>query len=236
MVNQSKIAVMQPYIFPYIGYFQLIKTADVFVFYNDVNFIVRGWINRNRILNNNNAYFFTIGCKKISQNKRICDTELYFKQKQKIKLLNTIYHNYSRAPFFEPVYNIFKETINSSVSYIDELAISSVKNICQFLSIKTVFKSSKNLYGNDDLKGPERLIDICLKEKKSEYINLIGAKNIYKKEYFIKRGIKLKFLKSNLCSYSQFKSPFVPMLSIIDVLMFNGSKKTKMLLSKYELI
>ena len=236
MINHSKIAVMQPYIFPYIGYFQLIKTTDIFVFYNDVNFIVRGWINRNRILNNNNEYFFTIGCEKISQNKRICDTKLHFKQKQKTKLLNTIYHNYSKAPFFEPVYNIFKETINSSVDFIADLAISSVKNICQFLSIKTVFKSSENLYGNHDLRGPDRLIDICLKENKSVYINLIGAKNIYNKEYFIQRGIELKFLKSNLFSYSQFKSPFIPMLSIIDVLMFNGRDKTNMFLSKYELI
>ena len=227
---------MQPYIFPYIGYFQLIKATDVFVFYNDTNFKVRGWINRNRILCNNNEYVFTIGCEKISQNKRICDTKLHFKKKQKKKLLDTIYLNYKKAPYFEPIYDIFYKTINSDVTFIDELAISSVKNICQFLALKKTFKISKNLYSNDNLKGENRLIDICTKEKISKYINLIGGQDIYDKEYFLEKGIELSFLKSNPLSYVQFKSPFIPFLSIIDVLMFNNKHQTISFLNQYKLI
>ncbi len=85
-----KIAIMQPYIFPYIGYFQLIHAADVFVFYDDVNYINRGWINRNRILLNGKDQLFTIPCKEASQNKLIKDIEVLADKKAFQKMLTTM--------------------------------------------------------------------------------------------------------------------------------------------------
>ena len=173
------IAIMQPYVLPYIGYFQLVAAVDKFVFYNDVNFIKKGWIHRNRILLNGHDYLFTISCSEVSQNKRICDTKLAFDLKEKNKLLLTITQAYKKAPFFEAVFPVLEKILLKEYAFIDELAIQSVKEVSTYLHLNTAFEESKNRYGNEELKKADRLIDICLKEKITSYINPSGGQEIY---------------------------------------------------------
>jgi hypothetical protein len=215
------IAIMQPYTFPYIGYFQLIHASDVFVFYDDVNFINRGWINRNRILLNGKDHLFTIPCSDASQNKLINEVALQDDEKAIQKLLSTFKQAYSKAPYFKDVYSMLEDTLLAGSKTIAALAIKSVTNICKYLELERTLKISSEEYDNRELKKADRLIDICHREGITHYINAAGGKEIYTKEYFGERGISLNFLNSVKQEYKQFNNPFVPWLSVIDVLMFN---------------
>jgi len=220
-----RIAIMQPYIFPFIGYFQLVYAADVFVFYDDVNFINKGWINRNRILVNNKDQLFTIPCKDASQNKLIKDIELLNDPKAMQKLLATIKMAYGKAPYFNDVYKLLEQTLSIAEGMtISQLAIRSIVNTCSYLGIQKTFKLSSETYTNQELKKGDRLIDICHIEGIPNYINAIGGKAIYTKEYFGEKGIDLSFLVPGCAEYPQLKGPFVPWLSMIDVLMFNSKE------------
>ena len=234
----KSIAVMQPYIFPYLGYFQLIASVDKFVFYDDVNFIKKGWINRNRILVNGSDYTFTVPLQKMSQNNLIFETyiknEVYNDWKN--KFLQTVELNYKKAPEFPKVYSMLTNFFEYEYVSISEIAIESIKLVSEYLELTTEFIVSSKTYSNKGLERQERLIDICKKEQKYHYINALGGQELYKKIDFINQGIKLDFLKSLPIQYKQFNNTFVPWLSIIDVLMFNSISDVNNMLKHYELI
>lgn len=232
-----KVAIMQPYIFPYIGYFQLIHAVDVFVFYDDVNFIKRGWINRNRILVNGKESLFTIAVSKASQNKLINEIKILENTKSKDHLLRTLEYNYRKAPYFEVVFNLVKEVINTSSNLISDLAINSVKLVSSYLEIDTLFEISSEKYSETKGMGKsERLITIVKREGSIDYINPSGGVELYDKLDFKKKGVNLQFIQNKLEAYSQFENESVIGLSIIDVLMFNSVEDSKRLIEKYKLI
>lgn len=243
------IAIMQPYVFPYIGYFQLVFASDVFVFYDDVNFINRGWIHRNRILLNGKDHMITIPCRDASQNKLIKDIDTLDDPKAIQKILATIRAAYGKAPFFAGVYPIIEQTLTAmrmpvlhpeptsafpmfsmnvaeknAPPTIADVAVESVLNICAYLGINRTFKRSSEHYNNRELKKADRLIDICHLEGITHYINASGGKEIYTKEYYNEKGIQLDFLNAKLYEYPQFGNSFVPWLSMIDILMFNAKE------------
>lgn len=232
-----KVAIMQPYIFPHIGYFQLINEVETFVFYDDVNFIKRGWINRNKILINGNKSLITFPCLKVSQNKEIREIEIDLSDIAYKNFLKTIYYSYKKAPFFDKVYSIIVECLESDSKTISELAILSVQKTCNYLEIKTNLELSSQKYAHTkELGKAERLIEIVKENKATQYINAIGGQKLYTKEYFKSLGVDLFFLNPNTLTYKQFDNPFVPNLSIIDVMMFNSVEEVKLMLNNYELI
>ena len=232
------LAIMQPYIFPYLGYFQLVQAVDKFVFYDDVNFIKQGWINRNNILLNGSPHLFTIPLEKQSPNNLInevfINASLYKRWKE--KFYKTLEQAYVKAPYYKPVLKLVKGTLETPASGIGDLAKNTVISICGYLGMETEFLWSSSVYQNNDLKSAARVLDICEKEKASRYINAIGGQDLYDKMEFKANGIELSFLKSELVSYPQFKKEFVPYLSIIDVLMFNNSEMVSGHLESYKLI
>lgn len=232
------IAIMQPYLFPYIGYFQLIKAVDKFVFYDDVNFIKRGWINRNRILVSGKDFMFTVPLQKTSQNNLILNS--YIKQEAynewRDKLYVTIDLNYKKAPYFDDAFRIITNVLNQNTTSISELAIESIKQVSEYLELNTLFIKSSETYNNRSLERQERLIAICKSENASHYVNAIGGQELYTKESFEKENIKLNFIKPLPIEYKQFNNDFVPWLSIIDVLMFNSKEEIKLMLNSYKLI
>ncbi len=232
-----KLAIMQPYIFPYIGYFQLINAVDKFVIYDDVNYINKGWINRNKILVNNNETLFTIPLHKASQNKKIKEIEINYTQKGINKFIKTIQNSYSKTPNYSKV-SAFVESILLHKTYnnISELNTYSIKQICNYLNITTPIIESSSIYENEKLKAQYRILDICKKEKATVYINPIGGKEIYDKSLFEEQNIDLFFIKSEPVIYSQYKENFVPFLSIIDIMMFNSKETIQHFLSKYQLL
>lgn len=230
----NSIAIMQPYIFPYIGYFQLINEVDKFVFYDDVNFIKRGWINRNKVLINNKAKYFTIPCINASQNRLINDVKHGLNDKTKGKLLNKIKFSYNKAPQFDEVYPIIERVLNNDSSYISDIAIASIKECSNYLEINCEFGKSSQIHHKPNLSAADRLIDITKGESFSNYVNPIGGKDLYTKDYFRTQGVDLFFLKTQSIQYEQYEGEFVPWLSIIDIMMFNTIEEVKRMLEKYK--
>lgn len=230
------LGIMQPYLFPYIGYFQLIKAVDKFVIYDDVNYINRGWINRNRILVGGEAFQFTVPLKDASQNKMIHEIEIIKDDSWKKKLLKTIQQSYQKAPHFQEVYTLLQAIINQEHKTIAALNLVALVKICEYIKLSTEIVSSSTIYQNSELKASERILDICRQEKVDGYINAIGGMELYDKNKFEAAGIKLNFIKSLPVSYRQVKNAFIPWLSIIDILMFNDYNDISGFLDQYELI
>jgi len=231
-----KLAIMQPYFFPYIGYFQLINAVDKFIFYDDVNYIKRGWINRNRILVNGAAKLITVPCEKASQNKLINDVRVGLNGKSKSKLLETFHRAYGKAPYFNKIFPLVQETLNAKVHNIGELAARSIEEVCIYLGIETEIIPTSSIFNNRELEKADRLINICALSGCQDYINSIGGIDIYDKIYFKKKGINLHFLKSEYIQYKQFGNDFVPWLSIIDVLMFDSKFQVNRFLGAYQIV
>jgi len=230
-----RLAIMQPYIFPYIGYYQLIAAVDKFVVYDDVNFINRGWINRNNILINEKAGLFSIPLKNASQNRLINEIELMNESGWQAKFLKTAEHAYKKAPYFQTVFPLISNIIGNSSTHINQLAYLSIRSVCDYLKINTSFVQSSVQYKNNHLKAQNRILDICKIEKAGQYINPIGGIEIYSRELFEAAGVKINFLRTSGVKYKQFSNEFVPNLSIIDVLMFNDVEETDRLLSQFQL-
>lgn len=228
-----RVAIMQPYLFPYIGYFQLINAVDTFVIYDDVNYINRGWINRNNILINNEKKLFTISLKEASQNKLINEIEICDDFQ---KFLKTLRLNYSKAPFLDDVYPLIEKITSFENKRLSDFTLNSLIEIILYLNIKKEFILSSNLLKKNFLKGQDKIINICETLNATTYVNAIGGNELYNKDIFLKHNIKLLFIKTELISYKQFNNEFVPWLSIIDLLMFNSKEKIKSMLNQYELI
>ncbi len=231
-----KLAVMQPYLFPYIGYFQLMNAADRFVIYDDVNFIKKGWINRNNILVNGKANLFTVPLKNASQNKLISESEISEISEWKKDLLRTIELSYRKAPCFEEVFELIIRIINNDETNISGYIYYSLEQVNRFLNIDTEIVRSSSIYQNRLLKQQKRIIDICKKENAREYINPIGGLELYSKKLFKENEIDLYFIKTNEIVYRQFNNEFSGSLSIIDVMMFNPKDQINEFLNDYELI
>ncbi len=227
------LAIMQPYLFPYIGYFQLLNAVDKFVIYDDVAFINRGWINRNSILNNGKAQLFTVPLKEASQNKLIHEISIDTDQKWRDKLLKTIQQTYKKAPHFAAVFPLVEAIFLQQESNISTYIYQSITTICEYISISTPLVESSQIYNNQHLKAQERILDICLQEKANHYINPIGGRELYSKELFAEHGIQLNFIRSEKVEYVQFNNEFVPWLSIIDIMMFNSKEEIQKLLKTY---
>ena len=230
-----KLAIMQPYFFPYIGYFQLMNVVDKFVVYDDVNFINRGWINRNQILVNGKEHMFTVPLKNASQNNMIKDIELAVDEMWKRKFLKTLEHAYKKAPLFNETFALVKEVVDTKSSFLREWHLKSFTLIKNYLGINTTLVETSTKYNNRNLKGQERILDICIEEYADQYINLIGGLNLYNKQLFLNNGIKLNFLETQELNYNQFSSEFIPWLSIIDVMMFSTLDKINNNLTLYKI-
>jgi hypothetical protein len=231
----KKIAIMQPYIFPYLGYWQLMKAVDVFVIFDDVNFIKKGWIHRNNILVSGQKNLFTLPLQKASQNKKINEINLSETENWQEKLLRSIFLAYKKAPMFDEVYTLIEKILNHSEKNLALFLGNQLKQVNDYLGIQTELISSEK-YGNHELKGQNRILDICRKESASHYVNPIGGQELYDHASFEARNMSLSFLKTSPFEYKQFKNDFVPWLSIIDILMFNDKETVHQALDAYELI
>jgi len=211
-----KLAVMQPYLFPYIGYFQLIFESDLFLIYDDVTFIKQGYINRNRILSPNGPTRFTVPVPGASSNKLISDLEF---SDNTTKVLKTIEQSYSKAPFFTHIFPLIHDTLKYRDRSISSVCLQSYQTILSYLNIERSFNKTSELDYNRSLSAQNRLISLCHHFDASCYINTTGGINLYSKEDFIQKGITLNFISPLPIKYKQGVSNFTPNLSIIDILM-----------------
>ena len=231
-----KIGIMQPYFFPYLGYWQTLFAVDKYVIYDDVNYIKNGWINRNNILLNGNKFLITLPLDKASPFLPISQIKITPNTVQKQKLLKTIESAYKKAPYFEKIYPIVREVILDESLLISNALIKQFNRVCEYLNIKTELIVSSQLAKNTNLSGQEKVIHICKLLGGDQYINAIGGQELYSFEDFSKEGITLSFMKTNFTEYKQFKNEFVPGLSILDILMFNSPNDVLKMLNNFELI
>lgn len=212
------------------------NAVDKFVVLDDVNYINKGWINRNNILINGKGNLFTIPLKEASQNKLIREIEILNEQKWKDKLFRTIEQNYKKSPSYHLFSPCLSEILYFESTNLSDYIYFSLCKINEYLGIKTEIIPSSEKYKNLDLKAQSKIIDICLKESAGTYINPIGGVELYDKIEFKKNNLELLFLKSNSIQYKQFNNEFVPWLSIIDVIMFNSKDQIKNYLEDYTLL
>lgn len=231
-----KLGIMQPYFFPYIGYWQLINAVDKYVIYDDVNFIKGGWINRNKILMNGEAKMINIQMQGSSPNKLINEIEVSENQIHNRKLLKSIESCYKKAPYYLIAFPIIKDIITHKEKNLAKYLQYSIQKVCEYLDIKTDIVISSTIDKNNELKGEEKVIEICKLLGATEYYNAIGGMELYSYEDFSSKDLKLRFLKTSEIKYEQFNNEFVSNLSIIDLLMFNSKENVKSMLNKFELL
>lgn len=227
---------MQPYFFPYLGYWQLLNAVDKYVIYDDVHYIKGGWINRNRILINGQAKFFNIQLKDASPNKKINEVSLVNDEVVKRKMLSSLEMSYKKAPYFNEVFPILSDIIMQEEGNLAKYLVYLHQKICDYLDIDTELIVSSEMQKQNELKGKAKVLHICELLGATDYYNAIGGQELYDYESFHEHNIQLNFVKSNLTEYKQFKNEFVPGLSIIDILMFNSKEQVKEMLNDFELV
>lgn len=224
----------QPYFLPYIGYWQLMNAADLFIIADDYQYIRRGWINRNRILCNGKEKWLSVSLQKTSVTANINEIEIT--NDQFTKQLNCIKEYYSKAPFFSDGYSLMEEIFSCEEKNLAKFLISSIKVIQNYLDIHTPLVCSSEIEGNNRFRGQNRIFDFCRRFDADICLNAKGGQTLYSFKDFREQGVQLKFLSCNSIVYKQFENPFVPNLSILDVIMFNSREKVIKLLDEYSFI
>jgi hypothetical protein len=230
-----KIGIMQPYFFPYIGYFQLIQSVDVFVIYDNIKYTKKGWINRNRMLQNGKDVMFSLPLKNNSDLLNVWERELATEFNCD-KLLNQIKGAYRSAPYFEQTLPLVESVVRYEDKNLFRFLHNSIVAICKYLVIDTEIRVSSKIAIDHSLKNQDKVLALCEALGASTYVNAIGGMDLYSKETFREKSIELKFIKSKPFEYPQFGNEFVPWLSIIDVMMFNPKNRIVHILEEYEFI
>jgi len=232
-----RVGIMQPYFFPYIGYWQLIKAVDKYVIYDDVNYKKRGWINKNNILVNGEAKPISLRTFKVSQNKRINEIEIDHDFIYKKKLLKTIKEAYGKAPYFQDVFSLVEKIITYSEANLAAYLTHSIKEVCAYLNIQTEIILSSEIVKSEHLRGQDKILEICGLFSADEYLNAAGGLLLYSPLDFQVQGIELKIIKTNHLVYQQRDvRGFVPNLSIIDVMMFNSPEEIDAMLNDFTVL
>jgi hypothetical protein len=231
-----QVGIMQPYFLPYIGYFQLINAVDVFIVYDNIKYTKKGWINRNRMLQNSKDVMFSLSLKNDSDYLDVCQRELA-SDFNRGKLLNQFKGAYQHAPYFAQTYPLVEQIVQYEEANLFRFLHYSIAKTCEHLGISTEIRVSSKIAIDHDLKNQDKVLALCEAVGASTYVNAIGGMELYSKETFREKGIELKFIKSNPFAYPQFGDEFVPWLSIIDVMMFNPLDTIRTCIStNYELI
>jgi len=215
-----RLAIMQPYFLPYIGYFQLIAAVDLFIVYDNIKYTKKGWINRNRMLQNGKDVMFSLPLKSDSDYLNVCDRFLSV-DFNRDKLLNRFREAYRRAPYFEETFPLVEEIVRYEDANLFRYLYNSIVKICQIFGITTDIQISSGIDIDHETKNQDKVLALCDKVNATTYVNAIGGMELYDKGVFYEKGIDLKFIQSKPFNYSQYSETFVPWLSIIDVIMFN---------------
>jgi hypothetical protein len=221
-----KLGIMQPYFMPYIGYFQLIAAVDQFILYDNIKYTKKGWINRNRMLQNGKDVMFSLPLKSGSDSLDVRGRELAA-DFNRDKLLNQFKGAYSRAPYFEQTFPLLENIVRFEDANLFRYIQHALVQTCGHLAIATDIRISSHVAIDHELKGQDKVIALCQASGADTYINAIGGVELYSKDDFKLRGIRLQFIRAHPFEYKQLGALFTPGLSIVDVLMFNpvGSRR-----------
>jgi hypothetical protein len=227
---------MQPYFFPYVGYFSLFDAVDTFVIYDDVNYIKKGWVNRNNFFSLAGPQRFTLPISKASQNTKICDLRLQPLEESKIQFFKKLAHAYGKAPYYSAVMALLTDIFDCNSAMLGDFLVNALARVNTYLDITVDIIRSSQCQLGAGLSGEERIIHIAKSLHAEKYITAIGGMHLYSDSAFQEHGMTLQFLKHKGTDYQQFSDIHTPYLSIIDVLMFNSPDDAMRIVKNYELI
>lgn len=214
---------MQPYLFPYLGYFQLIHAVETFVSCDNMQYTKKGWINRNRFLNQGREDTFTLPLKNAPQKNEIIEREIACDFCSD-RLLLQFERSYKRCPSFTENFPLIAEVLSFKERNLFHFILHSILRISSHLGISTKIIPSSQIPVDHTLKKEQRVLAMCRCLGTSTYVNSSGGRSLYVHEPFARHGINLRFLDPEPFHYQQFSNTFVPWLSIVDVLMFNPAE------------
>jgi hypothetical protein len=234
----TKVAVMQPYFFPYLGYFSLIKNTDRFIILDTVQHIKGGWINRNRILRETGGWLYcTVPIKKHPLSATIEDVKIDYKSDWRGKIISQIQFYRKIAPFYFDIKSLLERTLyDDDTDSIVELNARSLQYTCEYIGFTPRLETLSKM--QLEFRRPEASdewpLRICQAiGNVTEYRNLPGGKSFYDVKKYEQSGIHFAFHSAELPVYDQRRSAFENGLSIIDVLMFNSPKDVMDMLNDF---
>ena len=235
-----KLAIMQPYFMPYIGYFSLIKHTDEFILFDPVQFIRHGWIERNRVLKQSGGWQY-IQVPIIKENGRdtlIQDIKINNCSDWKSKILAQIQHYKKIAPYYDSVIDLLKRIFSKEYNDIVSLNREALIVICDYLDIHRNFPIfSKMDLTIDGVTAPDEwALNICKAMGANEYLNPIGGTEFFDRTKYEQANVSIAFQNIEITEYNQKREVFESGLSIIDVLMFNTAEETSKMLDKFTLV
>jgi hypothetical protein len=229
------LGIMQPYLLPYIGYWQLLAAVDRFVVYDNIQYTKKGWINRNRFLRNGSDAFFTVPLKKGSDSLDVKERTIAADFDPRT-ILNPLAAAYRNAPFFADVFPTVETIVMAAPRNLFEYLHHSLVTIAGYLEITTPIVVSSTVAIEQGLKSERKVLALCEALGADRYLNPAGGKDLYSASTFAERGVELQFIRARPVVYRQYDNPFVPSLSIVDVMMFNSRAAVRGMLGDYDLV
>ena len=216
-----RAVVLQPTYLPWVGYFGMIEIADIFVFYDDTQFVKQSWQQRNKIKTQNGWILLIVPVlQKLGQ--KIKEVKINNNINWYEKHWKSIMYNYNKAPFLKDHAPILREVYEKKWEYLVNLNITLIKEITKILGLKTKFILSSELNVED--RKTNRLINILNKIGADEYVSGPAARSYIEIEKFKTERIELYWYEFNHPSYSQLYGDFIPYLSVIDLLFNVGDE------------
>ncbi len=223
-----RIGIMQPYFFPYLGYYQLASHVDQFVFLDDVQMIRRGYIQRNYISLHGTPHRFNLPIKQCSQNKLINQHTFLENHEDFLRLLHNAYH---QAPYFNIVHSLIKKILREH-SNVAECCAASIYSVFSYLEIPLSYAFSSS--HPSQMKSQDRILELCNIFNADTYFNPIGGKELYDTDEFRQKSVQLFFFEGSFPLYKQnsakSSTEFIPKLSMIDILMHASKEEVKQML------
>lgn len=235
----KKVAIMQPYFFPYMGYFSLIKHTDEFILFDPVQFIRHGWIERNRILKQGGGWIYIkVPLNKFSRDTIIKDVGINNDTLWQDKILAQLNTYKKKAPFYYKVKKLLDQLFSEKFTSITKLNEKSIELVCDYLNIELKMRvfSEMDLSIQEPNEPDEWALNICkAMGGVKEYWNAKGGEEFFSRKKYEANGISIHFLNLKSIEYQQIENTFEPGLSILDTLMFNSPKEINSLLDQYDL-
>jgi hypothetical protein len=233
-----KLAVMQPYFFPYLGQFDLLNHVDEWIAYDSAQYIRHGWVNRNRVLHPTSGWqYITVPLKKHPYTTPINQTEIT-SEAWKGQIFKQLQHYHMDAPYYKEVICFLEDGLAAEETSLAALNVALFRKTARRLGIETPIEIFSEMdLPMEPLRGPENLaLAICRAAGANEYINPPGGANLYSPASFIRHGIKLTIQSFTPMPYSCGRFEFIPNLSVVDVMMWNSSEAIKYYLDTFRLI
>lgn len=231
-----KLAVMQPYFFPYLGYFDLINSVDRFIFFDTAQYPRRGWVARNRVLHPRQDWqYICVPLHKAPRNTAIGDMQIFHENAWKDRIVNQLEHYRTSAPYFRLTMELVSSCLENDFQRIADLNVYTLRALSTALGLNAEFQSLSEQAQCADVEGDatSKLIQVCRWSGADHYVNLPGGTGLYDASQFAQQGIRLEFRHLPTLEYETPGYQFEPGLSIIDVLMWNTPETVKAYLDQH---